>query len=142
LFYLQYSEGGQRYVSVPEKFEAGKMYIGRAPASGRDVNLRPGEPAPSAGVKAIDPDSGKTVWDFKISRRSLAAGVLATAGNVVFSAVRDGSLIALDAKTGTYLWHFQTETTMAASPMSYAIDGRQYVAISAGNTVYSFTLPE
>jgi PQQ-dependent dehydrogenase (methanol/ethanol family) len=140
--YLQYGEGGQRYVSAPEPFEPGKLYIGRAAASGREVGPRPGEPSPSAGVKAIDPETGETMWDFKIFQRSLATGVLATGGNVVFSAVRDGNLVALEARTGKYLWHFQTGTTVLASPMSYAIDGRQFVAISAGNTVYAFALPE
>jgi len=61
---------------------------------------------------------------------------------VVFAASRDGNLIALDARTGAHQWHFQTGGTMAASPMSFAVDGRQYVAISAGNTIFSFALPE
>ena len=46
------------------------------------------------------------------------------------------------AKSGQHLWHFQTGGNVAASPMSYAVDGRQYVAVSAGNTLYAFTLPE
>jgi len=68
--------------------------------------------------------------------------VLATAGNVVFGAIRDGNLVALDAKSGDHLWHFQTGANIAASPISYGVDGRQFVAIAAGNVVYSFTLPE
>ena len=69
-------------------------------------------------------------------------GLMATAGGVVFAATREGNLVALDAKTGAHLWHFQTGGNMAASPMSYAVDGRQYVAISAGNVLFSFALPE
>jgi alcohol dehydrogenase (cytochrome c) len=61
---------------------------------------------------------------------------------VLFGAMRDGNLIALDAKTGRHLWHIQTGGNMAASPISYAVDGRQFVAIAAGNTVFSFALPE
>jgi len=141
--YLEYSENGQRYVSEPSTFEAGRQYIGRArvtdpAAAGRT----PGEPPPSAGIKAIDPETGKTVWDFKIVQGSLTNGVLATGGNVVFGAIRDGNLVALDAKTGAHLWHFPTGANMAASPISYAIDGKQYVAIAAGHTVYAFTLPD
>jgi alcohol dehydrogenase (cytochrome c) len=102
---------------------------------------KPGEPPASAGIKAIDPETGKTMWDFKIVQGSLTNGVLATGGNVVFAAVRDGNLVALDAKTGAHLWHFPTGANMAASPMSYAIDGKQYVAIAAGNVVYAFSLP-
>jgi alcohol dehydrogenase (cytochrome c) len=82
------------------------------------------------------------MWDFKIFQRSIAAGVLATGGNLVFGAIRDGNLVALDANTGQPLWHFQTGTTLGASAMSYAVDGRQFVAIAAGNTVYAFALPQ
>ena len=49
--------------------------------------------------------------------------------------------MALDARTGKHLWHFQTGGNMAASPISYAVNGRQFVALAAGNTVYSFALP-
>jgi outer membrane protein assembly factor BamB len=82
------------------------------------------------------------VWDFKIFQGSLANGVLATAGDIVFGTIRDGNIVALDARTGKHLWHFQTGAQIAASPMSYAIGGRQFVAVSAGNTLYAFALPE
>jgi alcohol dehydrogenase (cytochrome c) len=139
--YLEYAENGQQYVSAPAPYEQGRQYIGRAAASAA-VGPKPGEPAPSAGIKAIDPDTGKTVWDFKIVQASSTNGVLATAGNVVFGSIRDGNLVALDAATGRHLWHFQTGGNMAASPISYAVDGRQFVAISAGNVLYAFALPE
>ena len=139
LFYLAYSENGQRYVSQSVPFEPGRQYIGRGP--GAPASPRPGEPAASSGIKAIDPETGATRWDFKTSQGSLQNGVLATAGNVLFASIRDGNLAALDAQTGAHLWHFQTGTTPAASPMSYAVDGTQYVAIAAGNTIYSFSLP-
>ena len=66
----------------------------------------------------------------------------ATAGNVLFASLRDGNVVALDAKTGKHLWHIQTGGNNAASPISYAVDGRQFVAIAAGNTVHAFALPE
>jgi PQQ-dependent dehydrogenase (methanol/ethanol family) len=142
LFYLEYNEAGQPYVSTPVEFEAGRQYIGRDTAAGARATPKPGEPAPSAGIKALDPDTGKTIWDFKIFRGSLTNGVLATAGRVVFASVRDGNIVALDAKTGRHLWHFQTGGNNAASPMSYAVDGRQFVALASGNTLYAFALPE
>ena len=141
-FYLAYSEAGQRYISTPEPFEQGKMYIGRVTAVGSDVGPKPGEPARSAGIKALDPDTGKTMWDFKMARGSLANGVLATAGDLVFGSIPDGNLVALDAKTGAPRWHFQTNAASAASPMSYSVAGRQFVAIAAGNVVYAFSLPQ
>ena len=138
--YLEYRESGQAYVSAPVTYEAGRQYIGRV--AGAAVEPKAGEPAASAGVKAIDPESGKTIWDFKIFQGSLTNGVLATAGNVLFAAVRDGNVVALDAKSGAYLWHFQTGANMAASPISYAVDGRQFVVIAAGNTLHAFALAE
>jgi PQQ-dependent dehydrogenase (methanol/ethanol family) len=139
--YLEYSESGQQYVSAPMEIERGRQYLGRSPTPGAPPARGPDDPAPSAGIKAIDPEDGRTMWDFKLFRGSLTNGLLATAGGVVFAATREGSLVALDASTGTHLWHFQTGGNMAASPISYAIDGRQFVAISAGNVIFAFALP-
>jgi alcohol dehydrogenase (cytochrome c) len=141
LMYLEYRESGQGYASSAVTYEAGRQYIGRDTPSST-VRPRAGEPPPSAGIKAIDPENGNTVWDFKIFQGSLTNGVLATAGNVLFGAVRDGNIVALDATSGRHLWHFQTNTSMAAAPMSYAVGGRQFVAISAGNAVYAFALSD
>src|SRR5262245_53036564 len=139
--YLEYREGGQNYISVPVSYESGRQYIGRGTAP-TPVGPKSGEPAASAGIKALDPETGKTVWDFKVFQGSLTNGVLATAGGVLFASSRDGNLIALDAKTGKYLWHYQTGGNHAAAPISYAVDGRQYVGLTAGNVLYSFALPE
>jgi len=141
LFYLEYSEAGAVYISAPQAPQKGREYLGEGrarPLPPRGAN----DPAPNAGIKALDPETGKTVWDFKLFQGSLANGVLATAGGVLFASSRDGNLIALDAKTGAYLWHYQTGGNHAASPISYAINGRQYVALTAGNALYSFALPE
>jgi PQQ-dependent dehydrogenase (methanol/ethanol family) len=140
--YLAYSENGQQYVSTDVTYEAGRQYIGRTNASSTPASPRQGEPVASAGIKALDPETGKTMWSFKIFQASLTNGVLATAGNVVFAAIRDGNLVALDGKTGKHLWHVQTGGNMAASPMSYSVNGRQFVAIAAGNAVQAFALPE
>jgi alcohol dehydrogenase (cytochrome c) len=126
-------------VSQPVPFEPGRQYSGRGQAA--PASPRPGEPPASSGIKAIDPETGATRWDFKTSQGSLQNGVLATAGQVLFASIRDGNLAALDTRTGAHLWHFQTGTSPAASPMSYAVDGTQYVAIAAGNTIYAFALP-
>jgi alcohol dehydrogenase (cytochrome c) len=132
--YMETSDSGQRFTRTPQEFEEGRQYQG-----GRGAGL--GEPV-MASIKAIDPETGETKWEYRISRSSLAAGVLATAGNVVFAATGEGNLIALDARTGAALWYYSTGATMAASPMSYAVDGKQFVAISAGGMLYSFALPE
>ena len=82
------------------------------------------------------------MWDFKTFQGSLSNGVLATAGGLLFASIRDGNLAALDARTGKHLWHYQTGGNHAAAPMSYAINGRQFVALAAGNTVFTFALRE
>jgi alcohol dehydrogenase (cytochrome c) len=141
-FYLAFSEGGQQYFSVAQNITRGQQYLGRGRGAGPAPARGPNQPAPNTGIKAIDPETGKTVWSFPLFQGSLTNGVLATAGNVLFVSSRDGNILALDAKTGKYLWHFQTGGAHSASPMSYAIDGRQFVALAAGNVVFSFTLPE
>ena len=132
--YVEAQESGQRFVRSPQSFEQGKQYQG-----GRGQGLN--EPS-TASIKAIDPATGATKWEYKITRGSLAAGVLATSGGLVFAATAEGSLIGLDARTGALLWHFQTGGTIASSPISYAVDGKQFVAIAAGGVLYSLTLPE
>jgi alcohol dehydrogenase (cytochrome c) len=67
---------------------------------------------------------------------------MATAGGVLFASSREGNFIALDAKAGRALWRYQTGGNMAASPMSYAVDGRQYVAVASGDAIYCFALPQ
>jgi len=133
--YLVYTESGQRYVREPEKYEQGKEYWG-----GRGSALA-GE-TPTSGIMALDSETGEVQWRYKISQATLGGGVLATGGGVVFAAAGDGNLMALDSKTGAPLWRFQTGARIGASPMSYSVDGKQFVAISAGNVLYSFALGE
>jgi alcohol dehydrogenase (cytochrome c) len=134
LLYLVYQEAGQRYVRETSAFEPGKQYWG-----GKALSLGGAE---SAGVRAIDSASGAVKWEYKVSQASISAGLLATSGGVVFVATREGNLIALDGKTGTYLWRFQTGAAIASAPMSYAIDGKQFVALAAAGVLYSFALPD
>jgi PQQ-dependent dehydrogenase (methanol/ethanol family) len=132
--YLSYMEAGNRYIRQTSEYEAGKQYWG-----GRGVPL---PEVATAGIRAIDTQTGNVQWDFPISMGSLSSGVLATAGNVLFAASNEGNLIALDAKTGRFLWRFQTGGPIASAPMSYAVAGKQYVAVSAGGVLYSFALSE
>jgi alcohol dehydrogenase (cytochrome c) len=66
---------------------------------------------------------------------------MTTAGGLLFFGDDAGSFEAVDAQTGKGLWHFNTGQNMSASPMSYAIAGKQHVAIAAGSDVFSFALP-
>ena len=60
---------------------------------------------------------------------------------MVFASSRDGYLIALNAANGKLLWCYQTGSTIKSSPMSYAVDGKQYVAVASGSTLIAFALP-
>jgi alcohol dehydrogenase (cytochrome c) len=66
---------------------------------------------------------------------------MTTAGDLVFFASDTGAFEAVEARTGQPLWQFNTGQSIHASPMSYAVDGTQYVAIAAGSDVISFSLP-
>lgn len=92
-------------------------------------------------VRALDPLTGKLRWEYRqIGSRRYGAGLLSTAGGIVFAGDDQGELTALDAKNGKALWHFNTGMRISASPMTYSVKGEQYVAISAGSNVVSFGL--
>jgi len=92
-------------------------------------------------VRALDLTTGKVQWEYKqINSRRYGAGVLSTAGGLIFAGDDQGFLTALDAKEGKPLWHFNTGQQITASPMTYSIDGKQYVALTAGSNVVAFAL--
>ena len=70
------------------------------------------------------------------------SGVLSTASDLIFTGGREGYFQALNARTGELLWKMNLGGQMAAGPMSYQVDGRQYVAIASGRSIFAFALPE
>ena len=90
-------------------------------------------------IRAIDPTTAERRWEFRITPHS-RAGILATAGDLVFSGSIDGYFYALDAETGEELWHMALGALVQAAPITYAVDGQQHVTIAAGNVVYTFGL--
>ena len=72
---------------------------------------------------------------------SAAAGVLATAGGVVFATDPDGSPIRLDARKGTLLWRYDTGGEIHSAPISYEVAGKQYIAIASDSILFTFALP-
>lgn len=135
--FLSFLDAQGRASYQPAEYQPGRAFTGAHFMGGP-----PSSTPPVLGVMALDVRSGRKLWVFPLPRPSLQAGVLATRGNIVFAASADGNLIALDAGTGQALWHFQTGGPIMASPMSYAVNGTQFVAIAAGNTLYSFSLPD
>jgi alcohol dehydrogenase (cytochrome c) len=96
--------------------------------------------APGA-IRALDPATGNTRWNFPIQEGSPSAGVLGTAGGVLFASSKDGHLIALNAATGKPLWRYQTGGDIRNSPMAYSVGGKMYVAIASSTTLFTFGLP-
>jgi PQQ-dependent dehydrogenase (methanol/ethanol family) len=95
-------------------------------------------------LRALNIETGAIAWEIPQAgppERNYS-GVLATAGGVVFYGESSGGFAAVDARTGATLWHFEAGTTWKASPITYTVAGRQYVAIAAGANILSFALPE
>ncbi len=115
----------------------------KAANGGFDRYTNPADPAKKI-LRAFDIQDGKEVW--QISMPGVAennySGVLSTAGGVVFFGESTGEFAAADARTGKYLWHFDAHAQpFKGSPMTYVIDGKQYVAIGAGSNFFAFALP-
>jgi len=91
-------------------------------------------------VRAYDPQTLDQKWEFKLGDITWG-GTLVTAGDVVFSGGRDGYFLALDAKTGALLWKANVGGQINAAAMSYAVNGKQYIAINAGSSLFTYALP-
>ena len=112
--------------------------ISRGPRfSGQRLRAR-SDRTPRGALKAIDPLTGEIKWEFPYFSNP-NGGALTTAGGVVFAGDSDGNFIALDARTGHDLWHVQLGAAIYSTPITYAIDGKQYVAIPAGAALFSFS---
>ena len=93
-------------------------------------------------LRAIDIQTGKIVWEVpQVGPGHSGGGVLSTAGGLILFGDDSGALAAVDAKTGKALWHFNTNVTWRASPMTYMVDGKQYIAIASGSNIVAFGLP-
>jgi PQQ-dependent dehydrogenase (methanol/ethanol family) len=103
----------------------------------------PADPAQKI-LRAFDIETGKEVWQVVLPGpvQSNYSGVLTSSGGLVFFGESSGGFAAVDARTGKYLWHFETNHAIKASPMTYAIGGRQYIAIASGSNIISFALPK
>jgi alcohol dehydrogenase (cytochrome c) len=87
---------------------------------------------------AYNLETGSPAWRYPQIGRHSTGGTMTTAGGIVFFGDESGSLEAVDAHNGKALWHFNTGQDMSASPMTYAVNGRQFVAIAAGSNVFTF----
>jgi alcohol dehydrogenase (cytochrome c) len=126
-------------------YTAGRLttnYPGRGLTAGMRAVQRPNlrkEEENFGTVRAFDPQTGKWRWEYKMSDLT-DAGILTTASDVLFSGGREGYFFALDGRSGSLLWKVQLGGPVQNGPMTYAVDGRQYVAVSASNSLFVFGL--
>ena len=114
---------------VEQEYKRGSFYLG--------VNFDLGKVGPGGhmgGVKAWDPVKQEQVW-FNKDELPYTGGTLSTAGGLVFHGDIKGWFKALDAKTGKTLWKFNAGTGISQAPITYELDGKQYVAVVAGRTL-------
>ena len=135
LMYVSARETCQIFIAEtpPDGYKAGDRTMGGR--SGRAPDF-----TPHGALRAIDPITGERKWELKHPAPSWA-GVLTTAGGVVFTGSQEGFVIAADSKTGKELWRYQAGAPIYAPPTTYQIDGRQYVVMPAGMTLTAFALP-
>jgi len=138
LFYFMALEQCQTYYSAqePQRFTPAKEFYSTG------VKHIPGEESQKI-LMAFDLGTGTFAWKYsQVGPAHSTGGTMSTAGGLLFFGDDAQSFEALDARDGRPLWHFNTGQDMSASPMTYAVDGRQYVAIAAGSDVFSFALPQ
>ena len=133
------------YVKTQEEYQEGRTYAGGLPRSPVPFtrtmqNFRKEEEGYGA-VLAIDPKTGDKKWEFKMTDVT-DAGILTTASNLLFSGGREGYFFALDARSGTQLWKAAVGGAVASGPMTYSVNGKQFVAVAAGNSLFTFALKE
>ncbi len=104
--------------------------------AGRDLNLWA-----NSTLRALDYRTGKVVWNHELGNGESIAGILTTAGHLLFSADNSGNLLALDPATGKTLWHLNAGGRLDASPMTYQLDGRQYLLFAVQDNLFAFALP-
>jgi len=135
LFYVLALESCNLFLAQTRPFVKGETYYGTG------TTLLPGD-HPRKILLALSLKDGKPVWRYpQVGDGESWGGTLTTAGGLVFFGDDAASFEAVEAASGRVLWHFYTGQRMHASPMTYSVDGTQYVSIAAGSDVFTFGLP-
>lgn len=132
-FYFPVREQCDVYYSMPPSFQEGKPYWGsvfRGATDEQEWGL----------LKALDPSTGETKWDFRYQHAPWA-GTMATSGGLIFAGDQDGYLMAFDAKTGKNLWRIYTGAAIVTAPITYMTAGKQFVSLAVGGALMTFALP-
>jgi alcohol dehydrogenase (cytochrome c) len=131
LFYFSSIEGCNIYYKTGQDYHPGQWFQ----ASTNEVIA--GES--KASIIAVDPSNGRIRWQWPAVSQ-LSGGLLSTAGGLLFTGDPQGYLIAFDARTGKPVWRFQTGGPIAAPPVTYRFNGKQYIAVSTGADIMTFAL--
>jgi alcohol dehydrogenase (cytochrome c) len=135
LFYVMVRESCAIFTKSDAWWEPGKSFYGGG------ARLDPAEP-PEKFLRAIDIQTGKIAWEIpQIGTGSTWGGLISTAGGLVFYCDDSGAFAATDARNGKPLWNFHTNQPWHASPMTYMVDDKQYMAVAAGSNIIAFALP-
>jgi alcohol dehydrogenase (cytochrome c) len=135
LFYFLSVENCSVYFLKPSKFEEGREYY--STGTQEDPN-----DVTEKILLSFDPKTNTFIWKYSQAGDSHSwGGVMTTTTGLLFFADDAHSFEAVDSRTGKPLWHFNTGQTFKASPMSYAVGDKQYVAIASGSDLFSFALP-
>ncbi|HXJ40035.1 MAG TPA: PQQ-binding-like beta-propeller repeat protein, partial [Bryobacteraceae bacterium] len=133
LYYLFAEESCNIYSKNDEWWKAGESFYGGG------TRRATGRPEGGKFLRAIEVQTGKTVWEIAdIGGGILGSGLMATAGGLVFFGDGYGAFLAADSKSGKVLWHFNAGAISKAGPMTYSVDGTQYIGAVAGSTVLAF----
>ncbi|MDO8680434.1 MAG: PQQ-binding-like beta-propeller repeat protein, partial [Acidobacteriota bacterium] len=131
LFYVTSREQCATYYGWEQEFVQGQYYFaGNAQRTARGFGA----------MRAIDPVTAGVKWEFRYHTPSMA-GVLSTESGLIFGGDMDGNTMAFDATSGKNLWHFQTGAAIYAAPVTFMLDGRQFIVMPSGTTLYAFALP-
>lgn len=125
LFYVPANHWKEDYWTEEVEYKPGSAYLGMGFRIKRLFDDHVGI------LRAMDPTTGKVVWEHK-EPMPLWAGVLATKGNLVFTGTGDGYFKAFDAKNGKELWKFQVGTGIVSPPVTWEMDGQQYIGVTVG----------
>jgi alcohol dehydrogenase (cytochrome c) len=118
----------------PPEFQEGQSFTGTGPGRSNATD------EVFSSIIAMDPKTRQRKWTFRMSANSTEGGVLTTGSNVLFAGGRDGQFVALDARDGKLLWETNLGPSVSAGPMTYMVNGKQYISVQCGAALYTFTL--
>ena len=124
-FYVPSNEWGMDIWNEPVTYREGAAYLGSG------FTIKPLFEDYIGSLKAIDPDSGEIKWEYR-NEAPLWGGVMTTAGGLVFFGTPEGKFIALNDETGEEVWSFQTGSGIVGQPVTWEMDGAQYVSVVSG----------